>query len=128
MHWWSFLDIHLQKDLLLFDSFGFVGFNLFIIYNDSAVIDKLLYNLKKKNPTNNHIKLVSPIFSIETYKKIKGKISLENITDTVEDFFHMIFQLTKLKGQKKTNENYICSRSISRIYDRHMRNMSTLLL
>ena len=37
MHWWSFLDIYLQKDLLLFDSFGFVGFKLFIIDNDSAV-------------------------------------------------------------------------------------------
>ena len=47
MHWWSFLDIYLQKDLLLFDSFGFVGFNLFIIYNDSAIIDKVLFNLKK---------------------------------------------------------------------------------
>ena len=27
MHWWSFLDIYPKKDLLLFDSFGFVGFN-----------------------------------------------------------------------------------------------------
>ena len=40
----------------------------------------MLFNLKKKQNTNNHIKLVSLIFSIETYKKIKEKISLENIT------------------------------------------------
>ena len=25
-HWWRFLDIHPKKDLLLFDSFGFVRF------------------------------------------------------------------------------------------------------
>ena len=90
-HWWSFLDIHLQfstlieninqgwvggaflifikkKDLLLFDSFVFVAFKQFIIDNDSAIIDKMLFNLKKN--ANNHINLVSLTFSIETNKKI----------------------------------------------------------
>ena len=50
---------------------------------------------------NNHINLVSLTFSIEAYKKIKGKNSLENLTDTVKHFFHMIFQFAKLKGQIK---------------------------
>ena len=48
MHWWSFLDIYLKKDLLLFDSFSFVGIQDFIIDNDSALIDKMLFNLEKK--------------------------------------------------------------------------------
>ena len=73
MHWWSFLDIHLQKDLLLFDSFGFVGFNLFIIYNDSAVIDKLLYNLKKKTPQTIILNLYLPSFLLKHTKKLKEK-------------------------------------------------------
>ena len=33
-HWWSFLDFHPKKDLLLFDSFGFVGFKQFIVDNN----------------------------------------------------------------------------------------------
>ena len=48
MSWWSFLDIYKKKDLLLFDSFVFVAFKQFIIDNDSAIIDKMLFNLKKK--------------------------------------------------------------------------------
>ena len=48
-HWWSFLDIDSKKDLLLFDSFGFVGFKQFIIDNDKYLIDKMLFNLKKFN-------------------------------------------------------------------------------
>ena len=46
-HWWSFLDIYQKKDLLLFDSFGFVGFKQFIIDDDSTIIDEMLFNLKK---------------------------------------------------------------------------------
>ena len=65
----AFLIFIQKKDLLLFDSFGFVGFKLFIIDNDNAIIGKMLFNLKK-NPTNNHINLVSLTFSIKAYKKI----------------------------------------------------------
>ena len=68
MNWWSFLDIYKKKDLLLFDSFVFVAFKQFIIDNDSAIIDKMLFNLKKN--TNNHINLASLTFSIEANKKI----------------------------------------------------------
>ena len=46
-HWWSFLDIYLKKDLLLFDSFGFTGFKKFIIDNDLDAVDKLSFNLQK---------------------------------------------------------------------------------
>ena len=33
-HWWSSLDIHPKKDLLLFNSFGFTGFKQFVADND----------------------------------------------------------------------------------------------
>ena len=46
-HLWSFLDIYPKKDLVLFDSFGFVGFKQFVIDNDSTIIDKMLFSLKK---------------------------------------------------------------------------------
>ena len=46
-HWWSFLDIYLKKDLLLFNSFGFVGFKQFIIDKYSTNIEKMLFDLKK---------------------------------------------------------------------------------
>ena len=84
----------------------------------------MLCNLKKN--INSNINLVSLIFSIKAYKKIKEKNSLENLTDTAKDFFHMIFQFAKLKGQK--SKNYNCRRSASRTYNRHMQNISTLLL
>ena len=64
----AFLIFIQKKDLLLFNSFGFVAFKQFIIDNDSAIIDKMLFNLKKN--ANNHINLVSLTFSIKTNKKI----------------------------------------------------------
>ena len=49
-HWWSFLDIHLRKDLL-FDSFRFTGFKQFIVDNDEIIIDKsfFIYCLNLQN-------------------------------------------------------------------------------
>ena len=71
MSWWSFLDIYKKKDLLLFDSFVFVAFKQFIIDNDSAIIDKMLFNLKKKE-TIILILYLSPFLSKQT-KKFKKK-------------------------------------------------------
>ena len=69
-HWWSFLDIYPKKDLSFFDSFGFIGFKQFIVDDDKNIIDKMLFNLKKFNKINTNINLVSPTFSIESYKKM----------------------------------------------------------
>ena len=69
-HWWSFLDIYPKKDLFFFDSFGFIGFKQFIVDDDKNIIDKMLFNLKKFNKINTNINLVSPTFSIESYKKM----------------------------------------------------------
>ena len=66
MSWWSFLDIYKKKDLLLFDSFVFVAFKQFIIDNDSAIIDKMLFNLKKKPQTIILILYLSPFLSKHT--------------------------------------------------------------
>ena len=65
-HWWSFLDIFPKQALLLLDSFGFVGFKQFIIDNDSAIIDKMLFNLKKKPQTIILILYLSPFLSKHT--------------------------------------------------------------
>ena len=73
-HWWSFLDFHPKKDLLLFDSFGFVGFKQLTVDNDKNIIDKMLFNLIKFNEKDAKINLVSLTFSIKSYKKNKGKI------------------------------------------------------
>ena len=42
-----------QKNVFLFDSYGFKGFQVFILRDNKQVIDKILYNLKKKDA---HIK------------------------------------------------------------------------
>ena len=60
-----------KKDLLLFNSFGFVGFKQFIVDNDKDIIDKMLFNLEKFNKKDTKINLVSLTFSIESYQKIK---------------------------------------------------------
>ena len=48
-HWWSFLNIDPKNELLLFDSFGFERFKVFILSNDATLIDKLLYGVNKFN-------------------------------------------------------------------------------
>ena len=50
-HWWSFLDLHPKKEIFLFDSFGFTGFQKFEIDNDKDILNKILFgieNFKKK--------------------------------------------------------------------------------
>ena len=48
IHWWSILSIEPKKHIFLFDSYGFKGFLVFILRDNKNVIDKVLYNLKKK--------------------------------------------------------------------------------
>ena len=105
-HRWNFLDIHPKKDLLLFDSFGFVGFKQFIVDNDKNMIDKMLFNLEKLNKKDTKINLISLNFSIESYKKIKEK-SLDNLTNTAKDFFHHLSEFGKLKKQNRKKMNII---------------------
>ena len=60
----------------------------------------MLFNLEKFNKKDTKISLVSLTFSIESYKKMKEK-SLDNLTDTAKDFFHLLSRFGKLKKQKK---------------------------
>ena len=89
-----------KKDLLLFDSFEFVGFKQFIVDNDKNIIDKMLFSLEEFNKKDVKINFVSLTFSIESYKKIKEK-SLDNLTNAAKDFFHLLSEFGKLKKQKK---------------------------
>ena len=118
-HWWSFLDIHPKKDLLLFDIFGFVGFKQFIVDNDKNIIDKILFNLEKVDKKDTKINLISLTFSIGSYKKIKEK-SLDNLTDTAKDFFHLLSEFGKsfksLQQARVEYFNYIFRR-ICKIID-----------
>ena len=61
-----------KKDLLLFDSFDFVGFKQFIIDNDSTIIDNMLFNLRKQTQAIIIILYLSPFLSKHT-KKLKKK-------------------------------------------------------
>ena len=45
-HCRSFLDLHTNKELFLFDSFDFEGFKEFILDNDKNILNKILYGLK----------------------------------------------------------------------------------
>ena len=45
--WWSFLDLHLKKEIFLFDSFGFKGFKEFILQDDRKILNKILYGIKR---------------------------------------------------------------------------------
>ena len=65
----------------------------------------MLFNFKKFNNKDTKIDLVSLTFSIKHYEKIKEK-SLDNLTNTAKDFFHLLSEFGKLKKQKKRNENY----------------------
>ena len=53
-HWWSFLDIQPKNSLFLFDLHGIDGFKLFLVNNDEAIINDLLYNLKKYESKSTH--------------------------------------------------------------------------
>ena len=70
-HWWSFLDLHQEKEIFLFDSFGFEGFKKFIIDDDKKLLNKILFNLQKFKKSDRKITLISLTFSMKEYKKLK---------------------------------------------------------
>ena len=71
-HWWSFMDIHPKKNLLLFDSLRLEGFKFFVVDNDEAIIDKLLYNFKKCKVSlvNQKLTLCIMKFSTDKWEKL----------------------------------------------------------
>ena len=97
VHWWSFMDIHPKNNLFLFDSFGAEGFKLFITDNDQKIINKLLYNFKKcESKSSQKLKLCTMKFCVETWQKMSQKTK-DQLTDTAQNFFHLLEQFVKLK-------------------------------
>ena len=97
VHWWSFMDIHPKNNLFLFDSFGVEGFKLFIVNNDQKIINELLYNFKKcESKSSQKLKLCTMKFCVETWQKMSQKTK-DQLTDTAQNFFHLLEQFAKLK-------------------------------
>ena len=91
-----------QKNLLLFDSLGLKGFKFFIVDNGENIIDELLFNSKKckVSLTNQKLTLCLMKFSISSWEKLVHT-KKEQLTDTAQNFFHLLAQFPKLK---KTND------------------------
>ena len=67
-HWWSFLDLHQKKEIFLFDSFGFTGFQKFVIDNDVNILNKILFGIKKFKKNDQKITIISLKFSMRIRK------------------------------------------------------------
>ena len=97
VHWWSFMDIHPKNNLFLFDSFGIEGFKLFIVDNDQDIINELLYNFKKcEVKSTQKLKFCTMKFCVGMWQKMSQKRK-DQLTDTAQNFFHLLEQFAKLK-------------------------------
>ena len=67
------MDIHPQKNLLIFDSLGLEGFKFFIVDNDKNITDERLYNFKKckVNLANQKLSVFTMKFSIYVWEKLR---------------------------------------------------------
>ena len=97
------MDIY-PKHLLLFDSLGLEGFKFFIVDNDENIIDELLYNFKKCKVSlvNQKLTLCTIKFSINVWEKLPYT-KKEQLTDTAQNFFHLLAQFAKLKRTNDMN-------------------------
>ena len=114
MHWWTFMDVHPQKNLLLFDSLGLDGFKFFIVDNDEN-IDKLLYSFRKckVSISNQKLTLCTMKFSINNLEKL-AYTKKKQLRDTAQISFHLSTEFSKLKKNKGNEYSYIrtcCSRN-----------------
>ena len=93
----EFLDIHPKNNLFSFYSFGIEGFKLFIVNNNQDIINELLYNFKKcEGKLSQKLKLCTMKFCVETWQKMSQKTK-DQLTDTAQNFFHLLEQFAKLK-------------------------------
>ena len=118
IHWWSILSIEPKKHVFLFDSYGFKGFLVFILRDNKDVIDKILYNLKKKDPhikkkdtceknnllSKKNIELVELTFSVSGYRKLTEK-ERDSISTEAHDLFNLLSGYARVKNQ--TEELYL---------------------
>ena len=95
--WWSFMDIHPKNNLFLFDSFGVESFKIFIVNNDQKIINELPYNFKKyESKSRQKLRLCTMKLCAETWQKMSKKTK-DQLTDTAQNFFHLLEQFAKLK-------------------------------
>ena len=97
-HWWSFSDIRSKTSLFLFDSLGLDDFKIFVVNNQEKVIDDLLYNFKKceNNSITQKLKLCSMKFCVDKWRQLPQK-TRSQLTETAQNFFHLLEQFAKLK-------------------------------
>ena len=113
IHWWSILSIEPKKHVFLFDSYGFKGFIIFILRDNKTVIDKVLYNLEKKDPhikkkdkcKNNllaqkNIELLELTFSVKEYQKLTDK-ERDSISSEALDLFNLLSGYARVKNQSE---------------------------
>ena len=97
------MDIHPKNNLFLFDSFGIEGFKLFIVDNDPDIISELLYNFKIcESKSSQKLQLCTMKFCVETWQKMSQKTK-DQLTDTAQNFFHLLEQFAKLKKTHSMN-------------------------
>ena len=90
--WWSFLDLHLKKEIFLFNNFGFKGFKEFVFQNDLKVLSKILYGIAKFNKKDNKITLITLKFSMPEYENTKNK---NRLRETTIDLLHLMNEYRK---------------------------------
>ena len=71
----------------MFDSFGFEGFKEFFIQDDQKIINKIFYGVEKFDKKDSKITLVTLIFSIPEYRKLKN---FDKLSETVVNLLHLI--------------------------------------
>ena len=96
IHWWSFVDINLKNNLFLFDPLGIQGLKFFIVDDGQDIINELLYNFRKcESKSNQKLKLCTITLCVETWQKMSHKKE-DQLTDTAQNFFHLLEQFSKL--------------------------------
>ena len=83
----------------MFDSYGVVDLENFLIEDDQTIINKILFVLEKMKLTNNKLTLVRTTFSYPGFKNLIGK-ELNRFSPVAKDFFHFIDEFAKLNNIK----------------------------
>ena len=104
-HSWNIFNLHLRKEILLFDSFGLSDLKSIITQYAKKVKNKILFGLEKFKMANDKLTLKRKSFPKINFKKWTKKESIKVIT-TVRHIFQFIEEFTKLHNV--LDKIYIC--------------------
>ena len=90
----------LKKSYCCLIALELMNLNFFIVGNDGNIIDRLLYNFKKCKIKDQKLSLCSLQFSVEDWEKLEQS-KKEKLTNTAQNFFHLLTEFAKLKKQTK---------------------------